>query len=51
MRYAALDVVEDAIELRDWKAAKADFDKNPATYAAIETTKRYLSYVGSCIYR
>ena len=39
---AALDVIEDAIDLRDWKAAKAEFDKNPATYSAAEIAEKYL---------
>ena len=30
---AALDAIEDATDLRDWKAAKAEFDKNPITYS------------------
>ena len=39
---AALDVIEDAIDLRDWKAAKADFDKDPVTYSAAEIAEKYL---------
>ena len=39
---AALDVIEDAIDLRDWKEAKAEFDKNPVTYTAEEIAKKYL---------
>ena len=39
---AALDVIEDAIDLRDWKAAKAEFDKNPVTYTADEIAEKYL---------
>jgi hypothetical protein len=39
---AALDVIEDAIDLRDWKAAKAEFDNNPVTYTAAEIAEKYL---------
>jgi uncharacterized protein (DUF1778 family) len=30
---AALDVIEDAIDLRDWKTAKAEFDADPVTFS------------------
>ena len=39
---AALEIIEDAIDLRDWKEAKAEFDKNPVTYSAAEIAKKYL---------
>ena len=39
---ATLDVIEDAIDLRDWKAAKAEFDKDPVTYSAEEIAAKYL---------
>ena len=38
---AALDIIEDATDLRDWKAAKAEFDKNPVTYTADEVMKEF----------
>jgi hypothetical protein len=30
---AALAVIEDAADLRDWKAAKAEFDADPVTFS------------------
>jgi uncharacterized protein (DUF1778 family) len=39
---AALEEIENAIDLRDWKIAKAEFDKNPVTYSAAEIAKKYL---------
>ncbi len=39
---AALDVIEDAIDLRDWKAAKAEFDRDPVTYPAEEIAAKYV---------
>ena len=33
MLESSLDVIEDAIDLRDWKEAKAEFDKNPITHS------------------
>ena len=39
---AALDVIEDASDLRDWKAAKAEYDKNPVAYPASEIADKYL---------
>ncbi|MDR2896585.1 MAG: DUF1778 domain-containing protein [Propionibacteriaceae bacterium] len=30
---SALDVIEDATDIRDWKAAKEAFDKNPVTHS------------------
>ena len=39
---AALDVIEDAIDLSDWKKAKVEFEKNPLTYTADEIAKKYL---------
>ena len=33
MLEASLDVIEDAIDLRDWKEAKAEFDMNPMTHS------------------
>ncbi len=38
---AALDVIEDAIDLRDWKAAKAEFDQNPKTYNSDEIMREF----------
>ena len=39
MLSAALDVIEDAIDLRDWYEAKAEFDANPITYSSEEILK------------
>jgi uncharacterized protein (DUF1778 family) len=41
MLSAALDVIEDAIDLRDWYAAKAEFDKNPVTYSGEEIMREF----------
>jgi uncharacterized protein (DUF1778 family) len=38
---AALDVIEDAADLRDWKAAQAEFDKNPVTYGNDEIMREF----------
>jgi hypothetical protein len=38
---ATLDVIEDAIDLRDWKLAKAEFDKNPVTYGNDEIMREF----------
>ncbi|MDR2883923.1 MAG: DUF6290 family protein [Deferribacteraceae bacterium] len=42
MLEATLDVIEDAIDLRDWKIAKEEFDQDPITYSAEEIAKKYL---------
>jgi uncharacterized protein (DUF1778 family) len=42
MLEAALDAIEDATDLQDWKAAKAEFDADPVTYTADEIAKKYL---------
>ena len=39
---AALDVIEDATDLSDWKAAKAEFDKKPVTLTADEIAGKHL---------
>ena len=38
---AALDIIEDATDLRDWKAAKAEFDKDPVTYSNDEIMQEF----------
>lgn len=38
---AALDVIEDATDLRDWREAKAEFDKNPVTYSHDEIMREF----------
>ena len=42
MLESTLDVIEDAIDLRDWKTAKAEFDRDPVTYSAAEIAEKYL---------
>ncbi len=37
----ALDVIEDAIDLRDWNAAKAEFDANPVTHSLDEVMEEF----------
>ncbi len=39
---ASLAIIEDAIDLRDWNAAKAEFDLDPVTYSAAEIADKYL---------
>ena len=38
---AALDIIEEAIDLADWKAAKAEFDKNPVTYDSEDIMREF----------
>lgn len=38
---AALDIIENETDLRDWKAAKAEFDKNPKTYSNDEIMREF----------
>ena len=42
MLKATLDLIEDAIDLREWKEAKAEFDADPVTYSAAEIAEKYL---------
>lgn len=42
MLQSTLDVIEAAIDLRDWNIAKAEFDKDPVTYSAAEIAAKYL---------
>lgn len=41
MLNAALDVIEDETDLRDWKAAKAEYEKNPKTYSNDEIMREF----------
>ncbi len=41
MLEAALDAIEDATDLRDWKEAKAEFDKNPVSYSSDEMMEAF----------
>lgn len=38
---STLDVIEDATDLRDWKTAKKEFDKNPVTYSNDEIMREF----------
>ncbi|MCL2140485.1 MAG: DUF6290 family protein [Dehalococcoidia bacterium] len=42
MLNTALEAIEDDIDLREWRKAKAEFDKNPVTYSAEEIAAKYL---------
>ena len=41
MLNSTLDVIEDATDLRDWKAAKKEFDRNPITYSNDEIMREF----------
>lgn len=41
MLNAALDIIEDETDLRDWNAAKAEYDKNPKTYSNDEIMREF----------
>jgi hypothetical protein len=41
MLEAALNAIEDATDLRDWKEAKAEFDKEPVTYSNDEIMREF----------
>ena len=40
---AALSVIEDAMDLRDWKSAKAEFDRNP-NYKHLKLLRIHIDY-------
>jgi uncharacterized protein (DUF1778 family) len=42
MRRAALEVIEDELDLKAWDAAKTEFDANPAVYTADEIAAEFL---------
>ena len=42
MRKAALERIEDELDLKAWDAAKAEFDSDPVTISASEIAKKYL---------
>ena len=42
VRTAVLEHIEDELDLRDWYAAKAEFDADPTIYTADEIAKKYL---------
>lgn len=41
MLNAALDIIEDATDLRDWRSAKAEFDRDPVTYTNDEVMREF----------
>ena len=42
MRKAALERIEDELDLRAWEEAKAEFEADPVTISAAAVAKRYL---------
>lgn len=42
MRKAALERIEDELDLRAWEVAKAEFDADPVTISAAEIARKYL---------
>lgn len=42
VRTVVLERVEDELDLRDWYAAKAEFDADPVVLTADEIAKKYL---------
>ncbi len=42
MRSAALERIEDELDLQAWKKAKAEFEKDPATLSAADIARKYL---------
>lgn len=42
MRKAALERIEDELDLKVWEEAKAEFEADPITYSAAEIAEKYL---------
>ncbi|MCH3947341.1 MAG: DUF6290 family protein [Olsenella sp.] len=42
MRKSALEMIEDELDLEDWKSAKSEFDNDPETIPAAEIARKYL---------
>ena len=42
MRKAALERIEDELDLKAWEEAKAEFEADPETISAAEIAKKYL---------
>ncbi len=42
MRTAALERIEDELDLRAWEEAKAEFEKDPVTLSAADVARKYL---------
>ncbi|MCL2883497.1 MAG: DUF1778 domain-containing protein [Coriobacteriia bacterium] len=41
MRRSALERIEDELDLREWEAAKAEYDKNPVSYSLKEVMEEF----------
>lgn len=42
MKMAALERVEEDLDLRTWRKAKAEYDDSPVSYSAEEIARKYL---------
>lgn len=42
MRKAAIERIEDELDLKAWEEAKAEFEADPTTISASEIARRYL---------
>ncbi len=42
MRRAALEHIEDELDLKAWEDAKSEYDADPTTYSAAEIAQKYL---------
>lgn len=42
MRKSALGMIEDELDLEDWKSAKSEFDNDPEIIPAAEIARKYL---------
>lgn len=42
MRRAAIERIEDELDLETWKKAKAEFESDPVTISAAEIARKYL---------
>lgn len=42
MRSAALERIEDELDLRAWEEAKSEFEADPVTISATEIARKYL---------
>lgn len=42
IRKCVLERIEDELDLKAWREAKAEFDADPVTYSAAEIAEKYL---------
>lgn len=42
MRKAALEYIEDELDLKAWEEAKAEFESDPVAISAAEIARKYL---------